>query len=89
MQVKELSALLLRATLWILLGLTLFYSSLKHSILKCSIDAGAGGWGAWAQGPCTATKTHKTSALVLSFSTEQTDGDISSTSNQEDVKDPD
>lgn len=38
----------------------------------------------WAQGPCTVTITHETHALMLYFSGEQTDDDISSASDQED-----
>lgn len=41
----------------------------------------------WAQGPCTVTITHKTRALMLSHSGEQTDDDVSSVSEQELAKD--
>ena len=39
-----------------------------------------------AQGPCTVTITHKTHALMLYFPGEQSDDDLSSPSDHEDLK---
>lgn len=58
-------------------------------ILKCSMMPMQVDGEPWAQGPCIVTITHKTHALMLYFPGEQTDDDISSTSDQEDIKETD
>ena len=64
--------------------LSSFQLILKNSKMPMQVDGEP-----WAQGPCTVTITHKTHALMLYHSGEQTDDDddVSSVSEQELAKD--